>query len=105
MSRNMTDRHDIGRRSFLTGARLAAVAAAGVLRAGEGRAQDNQAVPNSAGTELPKLKAPAGACDCHHHIYDAARFPPPQPGARILQNARVEEYRLLPRRVGTSLNA
>ncbi len=24
------------------------------------------AVPNSSGTELPKLKAPPLACDCHH---------------------------------------
>ena len=32
------------------------------------------AVPNSAGTESPKLKAPANACDCHMHIYDPARF-------------------------------
>src|ERR1700674_2829659 len=101
MSRNMTDRHDIGRRSFLTGAGLAAVAAAGVLRAGEGRAQDNQAVPNSAGTELPKLKAPAGACDCHHHIYDAARFPV-KAGVQVVPNARVEDYRLLQRRLGIS---
>src|ERR1700692_4816843 len=103
MSRNMTDRHDIGRRSFLTGARLAAVAAAGVLRAGEGRAQDNQAVPNSAGTELPKLKAPAGACDCHHHIYDQARFPQPGPGGGpVVPNARVEEYLMLKARIGTT---
>ena len=61
-------------------------------------------VPNSSGSEPAKLKAPAGACDCHHHIYDAARFPPPQPGARMLANARVEEYRLLQRRLGLSRN-
>ena len=28
----------------------------------------------SAGTESPKLKAPANATDCHHHIYNA-KFP------------------------------
>jgi hypothetical protein len=27
-----------------------------------------QQAPNSSGTEPAKLKAPAGACDCHHHI-------------------------------------
>ncbi len=32
-------------------------------------------VPNSGGTAAPKLKAPANACDCHMHLYDAARFP------------------------------
>jgi predicted TIM-barrel fold metal-dependent hydrolase len=57
-------------------------------------------VPNSSGTELPKLKAPALACDCHHHIYDVARFPAAQPGAE--PNARVVEYRLLQRRIGTT---
>ena len=31
-------------------------------------------------------------------------FRPPQPGARMLPNARVEEYRLLQRRLGTSRN-
>src|SRR5437868_10159140 len=28
----------------------------------------------STGTELPKLKAPALACDCHHYLYDS-RYP------------------------------
>ena len=59
----------IGRRTFIQGASLAA------LTALDARAADAQvAVPNSVGTELPKLKAPPGACDCHHHIYDAMRF-------------------------------
>jgi D-galactarolactone isomerase len=50
-----------------------------------------QQVPNSAGTDPAKVKAPPGACDCHHHIYDVARFPLP-PGARAaVPNARVEE--------------
>jgi hypothetical protein len=35
------------------------------------RRADAQQVPYSSGTELPKLKAPANACDCHMHIYDA----------------------------------
>src|SRR6058998_2990939 len=30
-----------------------------------------QAVKWSAGTETPKLKAPANATDCHHHVYNA----------------------------------
>jgi D-galactarolactone isomerase len=88
----------IGRRTFLQGASLAALSAAGLLKARVSQAQ--VAVPNSTGTELPKLKAPALACDCHHHIYDTARFPAPDPGA--LPNARVPEYRLLQRRIGTT---
>jgi D-galactarolactone isomerase len=59
-------------------------------------------VPNSAGTAPPSLKAPANACDCHMHIYDGERFPPPQPEARMQPNARVQEYRLFQQRIGTS---
>jgi D-galactarolactone isomerase len=60
-----------------------------------------KSVPNSAGTENPKLKAPNGACDCHHHIYDSARFPQPaQAKTPIQPNARVQEYRLLKQRLG-----
>ena len=62
-----------------------------------------QQVPNSTGTERPKLKAPAGACDCHHHIYDQARFPQPGPGGGpVIPNARVEEYLMLKARIGTT---
>jgi len=59
-------------------------------------------VPNSSGTAAPKLKLPAHACDCHMHIYDAARFPPLRPGARMQPDAAVADYRLLQQRIGTS---
>ena len=88
----------IERRTFLQGASLAALSAAELLDARVSYAQ--VAVPNSSGTDLPKLKAPALACDCHHHIYDPTRFAPSQPGA--MSNARVGEYRLLQRRIGTT---
>jgi predicted TIM-barrel fold metal-dependent hydrolase len=61
---------------------------------------DAQAVPNSTGTERPKLIAPPGACDCHHHIYDAGRFKPVRENTGFQPNGRVEEYRLLQRRLG-----
>ena len=63
--------------------------------------QDNstrQAVPNSSGTEPPRLKAPANAADCHIHIYDA-RF---QSSAPALPNATVQDYRLLQKRIGVT---
>jgi predicted TIM-barrel fold metal-dependent hydrolase len=85
----------IGRRIFLQGVGFATLGAVVKLDV-----QAQMAVPNSGGTELPKLKAPALACDCHHHIYDPARFAPAQPGA--MANARVGEYRLLQRRIGTT---
>src|SRR6202045_4971491 len=90
----------IARRRFIKNASMAVIASAapGIF----GGASLAEKVPNSSGTEPAKLKAPAGACDCHHHIYDAARFPPPQPGARIIPNARVEEFRLWRRRIGPS---
>jgi predicted TIM-barrel fold metal-dependent hydrolase len=61
-------------------------------------------VPNSTGTAPPKLKAPANACDCHHHIYDGAHFPPVNPQSRMQSSGAVAEYRLLQRRIGTTRN-
>jgi predicted TIM-barrel fold metal-dependent hydrolase len=62
-------------------------------------------VPNSAGTAPPRLKAPTNACDCHHHIYDPARFAlPPNADSRrpVPANGSVADYRLLQRRIGTT---
>ena len=91
----------IARRTFLQGAGLAALGAAGILPAEP--AQQQGAAPNSSGSEAARLKAPALACDCHHHIYDD-RFPFSQPGARMVPNAHVADYRLLQRRIGTTRN-
>ena len=92
------------RRTFLKGAGLAAAAAAGRIHLPGGLAEASAAehkVPHSSGTEAPKLKAPANACDCHIHIYDE-RFPPSGPSTRLVTNARVEQYRLLQKRIGTT---
>jgi D-galactarolactone isomerase len=59
-------------------------------------------VPNSSGTSSPKLRAPANACDCHMHIYDGARYPPPRPQSRMQPNATVPDYRRFQQRIGTS---
>jgi hypothetical protein len=62
-----------GRHDFLKAAGLLAVATAGTRRR---RAERGcPAVPYSTGTEPPKLKAPADACDCHMHIYDLKGAP------------------------------
>jgi D-galactarolactone isomerase len=87
------------RRSILNGAALAVLSA--TVGARESHAQQ-VAVPNSAGTQAPKLEAPAHGCDCHMHIYDAERFPPLRPGSRMQTNAGVPEYRLLQKRIGTT---
>jgi D-galactarolactone isomerase len=92
----------IARRAFIKSASSMAIGSSGwSISLGVSHAQQ---VPNSSGTEPAKLKAPAGACDCHHHIYDAVRFPPTQPGGEIVPNARVEEFRILQKRIGTSRN-
>jgi len=85
----------IGRRAFL--------ATAGALAASAVPAHAQHNVPNSSGSEAPKLKAPPNSCDCHMHIYDGARFPPARPGpqSRMQSNASVAEYRLLQQRNGT----
>jgi predicted TIM-barrel fold metal-dependent hydrolase len=88
----------LARRTFVTGA--AALAATGTFAMQDSRAQ--HAVPNSTGTEPPKLKAPPGAADCHIHIYDGARFAPARPDSRMQANGAVADYRLLQQRIGTS---
>lgn len=87
----------IGRRGFLN----IGVAALIALPAG-GAAASDETVPNSTGTERPKLKAPANAADCHMHIYDPARFPL-VPSPRVAPaNAALAQYRLLQKRIGTT---
>lgn len=55
----------------------------------------------SAGTAAPRTALPAGACDCHVHLYDG-RFPA-HPAARLLPpDADVDDLRALQRRIGTS---
>jgi D-galactarolactone isomerase len=79
----------------------ATVMAAGGFGASQGQAQ--QPAPWSSGTELPKLKAPPNACDCHMHIYDS-RFPV-APNAKLRPpNATVDDYRLLQKRIGATRN-
>jgi len=89
------------RRTFIKRASMVAMAATASAM-GVRQSHGQQAVPNSAGTEPPKLRAPQGACDCHMHIYDAARFPMP-PSPRVApSNATVADYRLLQKRIGTT---
>ncbi|MFM0517349.1 MULTISPECIES: amidohydrolase family protein [Caballeronia] len=57
----------------------------------------------SSGSEPPSFRLPAGAVDCHMHIYDD-RFPS-APGTTLRPpNATVEQYRLLQARLGVDRN-
>jgi D-galactarolactone isomerase len=81
---------------------MSAGAATGFL-AGSGRDAWAQPVKWSTGTEPPKLKAPANACDCHHHIYDA-KYPVDPRSTLRPGDASVEDYRAFQKRIGTTHN-
>jgi predicted TIM-barrel fold metal-dependent hydrolase len=89
----------IARRTLLKGASFAVLSAAG-LSARSGKAQQ---APYSSGSEAPKLAAPANACDCHMHIYDA-RFPVAPNATLRPPDALVADYKLLQKRIGTARN-
>jgi D-galactarolactone isomerase len=82
---------------------LVAAGAAATLFAAGARPAAAQAVKWSEGTEAPKLKAPANACDCHHHIYGAQYKVDPRSTLRP-GDATVEDYRALQKRIGTTRN-
>lgn len=55
----------------------------------------------SAGCATPRITLPAGACDCHVHVYDSCF--PAAPGSRLLPpDASAQDYRALQRRIGTT---
>ena len=92
---------EIDRRTFLRGAGLAALVATAGIDVRATRA--DEPVPYSSGTEAPKLKAPANACDCHMHIYDS-RFPVAPTATLRPPDAHPSDYRLLQKRIGTTRN-
>ena len=94
----MLDNH-VGRREFLNIGMTAMIATSAISSS---PALGQQAVPNSSGTERPKLKAPANAADCHMHIYDPARFPMPPSPRMAPDNAALTQYRQLQQRIGTT---
>jgi predicted TIM-barrel fold metal-dependent hydrolase len=59
---------------------------------------DSDAIPFSRGTERPRLVVPAGATDCHHHVYDAAA--PVAPGGRPHATATLADHARLMARLG-----
>jgi D-galactarolactone isomerase len=91
---------ELERREVLQGLGAVTLGAA-VLRGSPALAQHQ--VPWSAGTEAPKLKAPENACDCHMHIYDS-RFPIAPSATLKPADAKVDDYRMLQKRIGTSRN-
>jgi D-galactarolactone isomerase len=58
-------------------------------------------MPDVAPSDLPRLKAPPGACDTHMHFYDA-RYPTAPTATMTPPDASVEDYRAVQRRLGLS---
>jgi predicted TIM-barrel fold metal-dependent hydrolase len=81
---------------------LKAVSAAALLATGV-RPAAAQSVKWSSGSEAPRLKAPANACDCHHHVYNA-KYPADPKATLRPADATVEDYRALQKRIGTTRN-
>ena len=58
------------------------------------------AFPFSAGEDFARTPLPAGACDCHIHLYDGRV--PAAPGAKLFPpDASVRDYRQIQSRMGT----
>ncbi len=76
------------------------VAGAAAMAHGESGAS---VVKWSSGTDLPRLKVPPNATDCHHHIYDS-RFPPDASTSLRPGDALISDYRMLQKRIGTMRN-
>ena len=84
--------------------RRTVLAMMGASAAGAGLSQAQaQQVPWSTGTAPAKTRAPANATDCHHHIY-SSRFRVDPNSTLRPGDASVADYRLLQKRIGTSLN-
>src|SRR4051812_28063557 len=90
-----------GRRDLLKAA--SAGIALGAFSVQGARDAAAQQVKWSSGTEPPKLRAPANACDCHHHIYGSQYKVDPRSTLRP-GDATVEDYRQFQKRIGTSRN-
>jgi D-galactarolactone isomerase len=92
-----------GRRDVLKALGAIATSGAGFTMTACANGHVDEAVRWSTGTARARLRMPADATDCHHHIYDPA-WPwaaeaTLKPGA-----ARVDDYRKLQQRLGTSRN-
>ncbi|MBV9748892.1 MAG: amidohydrolase family protein [Acetobacteraceae bacterium] len=79
---------------------MVAVAAGASIGIGVRAAAAQHPVRYSSGTEAATLPAPAGATDCHFHIYDN-RYSP-APGGLPAPDASPDDYRALQARIGTT---
>ncbi len=96
--------NDWSRREFLVSVPGMVAGVAALAHGATKSSEQGVTVKWSAGTELPQLKVPPNATDCHHHIYDPDRFPY-DPKAMLKPGAgTVADYRMLQKRLGTTRN-
>jgi D-galactarolactone isomerase len=84
-----------GRRAILAGAAFAAL---GPRTAALAQGTETS-VTYSSGTAPPRLRLPANATDCHHHVYNA-QYPPIAGAALRPPDALPDDYNALRRRLG-----
>ncbi|MCK8785258.1 amidohydrolase family protein [Roseomonas sp. NAR14] len=103
----MPNEVESGRRPLLLGTMAAAIAGTARAQTAGQAPQPAQpaagAVRWSTGTERPRLRVPANACDCHHHIYDS-KYPAAANAVLLPPDASIADYRALQRRLGTTRN-
>ncbi len=92
-----------GRREVLKALGVIVSSGPGFTMAACANAPVDEAVPWSTGTERPRLRMPADATDCHHHLYDPA-YPWAAEATLKPGPATVDDYRKLQKRLGTSRN-
>src|SRR5262245_54864993 len=93
----------MNRRNLLKTLSLATPGALAGRASAAGTSTQAEPVKFSAGTARPKSKAPANACDCHHHVYNS-KFPVDPSATLRPPDALVADYRVLQRRIGTTRN-
>jgi predicted TIM-barrel fold metal-dependent hydrolase len=90
----------IARRAFL-GSVSAGLVVAGGRKLSTAHDESLQRTPTSAGTQKPHVRVPANSADCHIHIYDS-RFPADPKAVLHPPDAKVADYRLVQKRLGTT---
>jgi D-galactarolactone isomerase len=91
------------RRTALKTLGALAASAGGFALTGYAAQPPVQTVKWSTGTERTRLKIPANATDCHHHIYDHS-YPWAPEATSMPGDASVDDYRALQKRIGTTRN-
>lgn len=59
-------------------------------------------VPNSSGTEVPRLRVPPLACDCHMHVFDPLRPRAAGSTGSVTDHATAADYQQVQRLLGTT---